>query len=193
MWLPLSAGGLLGATRGVSGTTRGAWQGLNDGDRAKATPVATLAVAKLVDLDDASAGDELQYTLVTMNDMLAGPDPGVNVQLQDVLPDVLELVPGSLSPAASYDDDTHTILWTGDVPRGGSVQIDFRALLTPAAADWRSVTNTVSVTDAFGRVVDASAHTQLWPPAPTPTPTPTDMQPGIEDHYVLIPISIRND
>jgi uncharacterized repeat protein (TIGR01451 family) len=148
-------------------------------------------VAKLVDVDQASAGDELHYTLVIMNDMLIGPDPGVDVELEDVLPDILELVPGSLSPPATYDADTRTIRWTGQVPRGGSVQIDFRGLLTPAAADWRSVTNIVWVTDAFGRVVEASAHTQLWPP--TPTATPTEVIPVIVDHYLFIPISIRND
>lgn len=132
-----------------------------------ATPPANLAVAKLVDLDEASAGDELHYTLVIMNDMLIGPDPGLNVQLEDVLPDVVELVAGSLSPQASYDADTHAIYWTGEVPRGGSVQIDFRALLTPAATEWPAVTNTMLVTDAFGRVVQASAHTRLTPPTPT--------------------------
>jgi uncharacterized repeat protein (TIGR01451 family) len=156
-----------------------------------ATPAATLAVAKLVDLDEASAGDELHYTLVVMNDMLVGPDPGVDVQLEDVLPDIVELVPGSLSPPASYDGDTHTIRWTGQVPRGGSVQIDFRVLLTPAAADWRSVTNTVLVTDAFGRVLEAPAHTQLWPP--TTTPTPTEVTPVIEEYCLFLPVILRND
>jgi len=156
-----------------------------------ATPAATLAVAKLVDVDQASAGDELHYTVVIMNDMLIGPDPGVDVQLEDSLPEIAELVPGSLSPQASYDAETRTIRWMGQVPRGGSVQIDFRVLLTPAAADWRSVTNTALVTDAFDRVVEAPAHTHLTPP--TATPTPTEVIPVIEDHYLFIPISIRND
>jgi len=156
------------------------------------TPAATLAVAKLVDLDEASVGNELQYTLVVMNDMLIGPDPGVDVQLEDPLPDILELVPGSLSPQASYNADTRTIHWTGQVPRGASVQIDFRALLTPAAAGWRSVTNTVWVTDAFGRVIEATAHTQLTPPTATATPTEV-IPPVVEDQYLFLPIIIHDD
>jgi len=122
---------------------------------------ATLSVAKWVDKEQAVVGDVLTYTLVVMNDMLGAEDPGHNVQLQDIMPEALEWVPGSLSPEAAYDAASRTVRWSGAVPRGGSVDITFRAVLAPAAAELRSVLNTVAVTDAFGQVSQQSAHTQV--------------------------------
>jgi uncharacterized repeat protein (TIGR01451 family) len=136
-------------------------------------PVATLMVGKLVDMKKALPGDVLQYTLVVMNDQLRGDDPGTNVQLKDPLPDVLELVPGSLSVDATYDADTHTILWSGQVPRGLSVEVSFQARLTAAAASMPAVTNTVTVSDAFGRVRESSAVTPIETGQPSATPTAT--------------------
>jgi uncharacterized repeat protein (TIGR01451 family) len=135
-------------------------------------PVATLMVGKLVDMKQALPGDLLQYTLVVMNDQLKGDDPGTSVQLKDALPDVLELVAGSLSLDATYDADTHTILWSGQVPRGLSAEVSFQARVTAAAANLPAVTNTVTVSDAFGRVRESSALTPIGPGQPTPTATP---------------------
>jgi uncharacterized repeat protein (TIGR01451 family) len=150
------------------------------------TVVASLMVYKLVDKNWALPGDVLQYTLVVMNDMLGGDDPGSYVQLVDSLPDTLELVPGSLSPHASYDAGTRTILWSGQVPRGGSIGVTFQALLTPAAGCWRSVSNTMVVSDAFGRELEASAQTHITHPACTATPT-TPME-----HRLYLPVVLRN-
>ena len=122
---------------------------------------ATLLVAKWVDKEQAVVGDVLTYTVVIINDMLGGEDPGHHVQLQDILPKALEWVPGSLSPEAAYDAASRTVRWSGAVPQGGSVAITFRAVLAPAAAELRSVLNTVAVTDAFGQVSQQSAHTQV--------------------------------
>lgn len=137
--------------------------------------VATLMVGKLVDRKQARPGDVLQYTLVVMNDQSRGDDPGTSVQLVDALPDVLELVPGSLSADATYDARAHTVLWSGHVPRGLSVDVSFQARLTAAAASMPSVTNTVTVSDAFGRVRESSAVTPIeaGQPSATPTDTPT--------------------
>ena len=126
---------------------------------------------KFVDKGQASPGDELQYTLLVMNDMLSGDDPGSDVHIVDALPETLELVPGSLSPEATYDEGMRSILWQGQVPRGGSVTLGFRAILPPASAEWRSVSNTMVVTDAFGRRREASAQTHIRL-EPTPTETP---------------------
>lgn len=121
----------------------------------------TLLVAKLVDKERAAVGEALTYTLMVMNDQLGAEDPGAKVQLLDTLPETLELQPGSLSPEATYDDVTRSVRWSGQVPQGRSVDITFRAVLRPAAAEMRSVLNTVVVTDALGNVTERSAQTQV--------------------------------
>lgn len=149
------------------------------------TTTASLGVSKLVDLSEAPPGSMLRYTLVVMNDILSGEDPGASATLQDALPETLELAPGSLNPTAQYDEGTRTIRWTGSIARGSSIGLGFHALMTDLASTMRSVSNSVVVTDAFGRVREASAHTHvlLQPtatgtpvePTPTHTPTPTSM------------------
>ena len=155
------------------------------------TQVASLMVSKLVDTEWALAGDVLQYTLVVMNDMLGGDDPGSSVELVDVLPDAVELVAGSLSPHASYDAETRTIYWNGSVPRGGSIGITFQALLTSAAGCWRPVSNTMVVTDAFGRRLEAPAQTHITDPTCTATPTST-AEPPPTAHRLYLPVMVRN-
>jgi len=127
------------------------------------TPSAppTLLLAKLVDKEQAMVGDLLTYTFVLMNDQLGAEDPGAKVELLDELPETLELQPGSLSSDATYDQVTRTVRWSGRVPQGGSVDITFRAVLTPAAGEMRSVVNTVVVTDALGQVTERSAQVQV--------------------------------
>ena len=148
-----------------------------------ATPTATpsttasLLVGKLVDQDRAPPGSVLQYTLVVMNDMLSGEDPGASVTLEDALPEELELAPGSLHAEAEYDAITRTVRWTGRIARGSSIGLGFQALMTSLAATMGSVVNTVIVTDAFGRVRQASAQIHVVPPTPTDTPVvPTATQ-----------------
>lgn len=137
-----------------------------------ATAAATLVVVKFVDKQQATPGETLQYSLVVMNDMLAGPDPGAAVTLEDPLPDQLEVVAGTLTGDAVYEEAGRTIRWVGQVPRGGSVEVRFQVRLASGAAKMRSVINTVLVTDAFGRQREASAQTQVTLLAATPTPTP---------------------
>jgi uncharacterized repeat protein (TIGR01451 family) len=128
-----------------------------------------LLLAKFVDKGEATPGDVLQYGLRVLNDMLTGSDPGAMVILTDKLPLELEFVMGSLSAQASFDPATRSISWRGQVPRGASIQVVFKARLTGAAANSRSVINTTLLTDAFGRQVEASAQTQVILPAPTTT------------------------
>ncbi len=132
---------------------------------------ATLMVGKLVDREQARPGDLLRYTLVVMNDQLRGGDPGTSVHLVDRLPDALELVADSLQADAVYDVQTHTIQWSGQVPRGLSVDVIFQVRLTAAAAGVPSVVNTVVVTDAFGLERSSSAETQVIQLASTAAPT----------------------
>jgi uncharacterized repeat protein (TIGR01451 family) len=140
--------------------------------------VASLQALKTVDRTWASPGEELQYHVLIMNDMLAGPDPGAVVRVRDPLPVMLELVPGSLSPGVSYVPATRTVQWQGAVPRGGSVDLVFRATLSQAAASMRSVINTAIVTDAFDRELAPMAQTHIFQETPTITPTATPTQPG---------------
>jgi uncharacterized repeat protein (TIGR01451 family) len=146
------------------------------------TVVATLLPAKIVDREQATPGEVLQYSLVVMNDMVTGDDPGTAVTVMDKLPVDLEFVTGSLSSAATYDPVTRTVRWRGRVPRGGSIQVVFKAQMTSGAASSRSIINTMQVTDAYGRQAQASAQTHVRLPAPTAsdvpmTPTPTVTRP----------------
>jgi uncharacterized repeat protein (TIGR01451 family) len=133
---------------------------------------ATLLPIKLVDREQATPGDVLQYTLVIMNDMISSDDPGTAVRLVDQLPDALEFVQGSLSSGASYDSAARAVQWSGQVPQGGSVQVVFEARLGSAALNAGSVVNTIMVTDAFGRRGDASVQTQVLRPTSSATHTP---------------------
>lgn len=134
--------------------------------------VPTLLAIKLIDREQAMPGDVLRYTLVVMNDMLADVDPGAAVVVVDVLPDELELVGGSLDPEATYEPGSRTIRWNGVVPRGGSVQVMFEAQLRRSPASGQSVVNTMAVSDALGRVKEASAEVRVLLPTVTPTGTP---------------------
>lgn len=130
-------------------------------------------VVKFVDKSQATLGEVLQYHLVVMNDMLSGPDPGASVTLEDPLAPQVEFIEGTLSGQAVYEAISRTVRWSGQVPRGGSIDIRFQVRLTAAAAAVSSVANTVRVTDAFGRQREASAETQVTLPTATPTSTPT--------------------
>ena len=139
---------------------------------ATATVQATLLLTKLVDKGQALPGEELRYTIVIMNDMMAGDDPGTTVSLVDMLPTDVEFVSGSLSAEAFYDPMKRSIAWSGRVPRGGSMQVGFSARLTQEAATKRSILNQVQVQDAFGRQMEAAAQTHVTVLGPTATPVP---------------------
>jgi uncharacterized repeat protein (TIGR01451 family) len=127
------------------------------------TVQATLTVAKLADRQQVATGELLEYSLVVMNDMLVGADPGAAVTIEDNLPLELELVEGTLTGEAIYEAASRTVRWVGQVTRGGSVEVRFKVRIMAAAAQLPSVVNTVRVTDAFGRQREASVQTQLVP------------------------------
>jgi hypothetical protein len=133
----------------------------------------------------------LQYTLVVINDMLGGEDPGSYVRLLDRLPEELEFVRGSLSAPATYEAHSHSILWSGQVPRGGSLVVGFQGRLTAAGGTKRSIVNTVLVTDAFGRESEASAKTRVVQPLRTPTPTATARVPEAK-HALYLPLAVKS-
>jgi len=125
------------------------------------TVQATLGVAKSADREAVALGQKLQYRLVVMNDMLVGGDPGTAVTVEDVLSPALEFVEGTLTGQAVYEAASRTVRWVGQVPRGGSVEVRFQARLV--LADSSAVSNTVRVTDAFGRPSEASVQVQVVP------------------------------
>jgi uncharacterized repeat protein (TIGR01451 family) len=127
------------------------------------TVQASLAVAKFVDKLQATTGEILQYSLVVMNDMLVGGDPGTAVTMEDALPPEVEFIAGTLTGQAIYEEASATVWWAGQVPRGGSVEVRFQVRVTLEAAEMPSVINVVLVTDAFGRQSGATVETQLVP------------------------------
>jgi hypothetical protein len=141
-------------------------------------------VAKFVGLAEAAPGTTFWYGLVVMNVMAGGEDLGKTVQLVDPLPAQVDLVADTLGEGAVYDEAARSVTWQGQVPPGGSIHISFQVRLNAAAAQAGSVVNTVSITDALGRVRQASAATRVLVPtrsgmlhALTPTvaatPSPT--------------------
>jgi uncharacterized repeat protein (TIGR01451 family) len=138
------------------------------------TVQASLAAAKFVDKQQAATGELLQYSLVVMNDMLVGADPGTAVTIEDALRPEVEFVEGTLTGQAIYEADSATVWWAGQVPRGGSVEVRFQVRVALAASEVPSVINTMWVTDAFGRRRDASVETRLVP------------------HQLYLPLAIRN-
>ena len=122
---------------------------------------ATLMVAKFVDKQQVAPGTVLQYTVVVMNDMLGGADPGAAVTLEDMLVPELEFIPGTLTGQAVYEAASRTVRWTGQVPLGGSVEVRFQARVKAAAAEMGAVVNSVLVRDAFGRQRQASVTTHV--------------------------------
>jgi uncharacterized repeat protein (TIGR01451 family) len=146
--------------------------------RAPSTPTptssASLVTAKLVNPSQAAPGEAVFFTLLAINDMMGGDDPGAQVTLSDRLPPELELVEGSLSSEAGYDVASGTITWSGAVPRGGSIQVTFRARIRPGVLEGNVVLNTLESIDAFEHKSLATAQVRVALPPPLPTvPAPT--------------------
>ncbi|NLS76841.1 MAG: DUF11 domain-containing protein, partial [Chloroflexi bacterium] len=140
---------------------------------ATATHTTTLLGAKLADPAVVEDGEVLTYTLVLMNDMLGGADPGTSVTLWDELPERTNYISGTLAGGATYDPQERTIHWAGAIPRGGSVTITFQVQVD-AVVPGGMLTNTAYYTDAFGRTFHMEVDTQvLADPTPTSTATPT--------------------
>ncbi len=68
-------------------------------------------VVKTVDLDEASTDDTLTYTIEITN---FSTEP-IEYTLNDVLPDGVTYVPGSVTGGATYDAGTNSIVWSGEV------------------------------------------------------------------------------
>ncbi len=164
---------------------------------------ATLHVFKLVEPESASVGDKIRFTVVVMNDMITGADPGLAVTIVDRLPEGLRFEADS-NRVGSYDEASRSVNWQGGVVRGGTVEVSFEAWIMPQSPSCRAITNRAEVTDAFGTlrhaqvdllIVEPSPTATLPPPFATPTtatrlpqsPTPTATSEGAATETPAIP------
>ena len=99
------------------------------------TPVSVTIAAKpllylAMDVDTrfAQVGSQLTYTLTVRNDMQADLS---SVTVEDVLPQELALVEGSISNSGTYDAVAHKITWNvgGLAADGVPMQLQFRAVI----------------------------------------------------------------
>jgi len=85
---------------------------------------------KTANQSTASPGDMITYTITLTN---GGATNLTNVNVTDTLPIFLTYINNSLSATSgSYNFNSGTITWNGDVNAGGGVDITFAASVTPA-------------------------------------------------------------
>ncbi len=133
---------------------------------------ATLTLVKMVDRPQAAPGEALQYTLIIINDMLGGLDPGISVAISDPLPDGLEWVADDPQSPGRYDALARTWSWAGAVPRGGSLRLTLSVRLRGDVSVGTQLTNVAQASDALGRILQASASLSVHAPPATPSPLP---------------------
>jgi uncharacterized repeat protein (TIGR01451 family) len=86
---------------------------------------ASLSISKQVDADEpVELGGQVTYTITLSN---SGQSDAEDVSLEDVLPAGLVDVELAVGSEGEYDPDTHTLTWTGNVPRLDDVVIEFTA------------------------------------------------------------------
>jgi uncharacterized repeat protein (TIGR01451 family) len=106
--------------------------------RAKTSaPWVTLATE--VDRQFTGPGAELTYTVTARN---TGSTPATAVVVEDVLPQNLELVPGSISGGGVYDSGTRRITWNvGELETGQPFQATFKAVVSSGVTLGTQITN----------------------------------------------------
>jgi uncharacterized repeat protein (TIGR01451 family) len=86
---------------------------------------ASLSISKEVDAVEAvELGGQVTYTITLSN---SGQSPAEDVSLVDVLPASLVEVELAVGSAGEYDPHTHTLTWSGTVPRLEDVVVEFTA------------------------------------------------------------------
>lgn len=103
--------------------------------------VAPAIGAKFVDLNTATPGAELTYTLIITN-----PDPHAPARhgiLSDTLPAGTGYVRGPLCtlPACTYDPADRSIIWTGDLPAQTTLLVRYTALVDQDVPNRTVITN----------------------------------------------------
>jgi uncharacterized repeat protein (TIGR01451 family) len=106
--------------------------------RAK-TSAPWITLTTEVDRQFTGPGAELTYTVSARN---TGSTPATGVVVEDVLPQNLELVPGSISGGGVYDSGTRRITWSvGELETGQPFQATFKAVVSSGVASGTQITN----------------------------------------------------
>jgi uncharacterized repeat protein (TIGR01451 family) len=136
-------------------------------------------------------GDDLRY-LIRVNN--GGIGDAVGVTMEDAVPDNTTYVPGSAaasSGTASYVALANTVVWSGDVPSGGSVNILFEATVDSPLESGTRITNTAYVSESHlaergeaTRVTTVASRLQI---EKTADPAPgEDVNPGDSIDYTIL-------
>jgi uncharacterized repeat protein (TIGR01451 family) len=114
-----------------------------------------------VSAEEAAAGEVLTYAITLTNAGLTGIPAA---SLWDTIPAGTEYVPGSLTGEATYDEAASQIRWSGSLEVGEERAFTFSVTTDARSPDGTVVTNTVSVDDGFGTLIQRSVHTALRGP-----------------------------
>ncbi|WP_062076547.1 DUF7507 domain-containing protein [Demequina globuliformis] len=108
--------------------------------------VRALDITKTADVDVAQPGGTVTYTIAIEN---TGDTVYLDASVTDDLTDVLThaqwagFITPPTPPEAAFDADTATVAWTGDVPVGEVVEIQFQVELDDPVAEGAELVNTV--------------------------------------------------
>lgn len=111
---------------------------------------------KTADRTVVSFGGSVTYTIAISNT----GNFTATATLTDVLPAQVSYVNGSASGGAIYNPATRSILWSGPLAPGESSAIGFTAAFAGSLNDNTLVTNTVTIADPLGRVIQRAAGTR---------------------------------
>jgi len=120
-----------------------------------------LALAMWVSAEEVAAGEVLTYTITLTNAGLTGIP---SASLWDAIPTGTEYVPGSLTGGATYDETANQVYWSGSLEVGEERTFTFTVATDARSPDGTVVTNTASVDDGFGILIQRSVHTTLRGP-----------------------------
>jgi len=120
-----------------------------------------LDLSMWVSAEEAAAGEVLTYAITLTNAGLTGIPAA---SLWDTIPAGTEYVPGSLTGEATYDEAASQIRWSGSLEVGEERAFTFSVTTDARSPDGTVVTNTVSVDDGFGTLIQRSVHTTLRGP-----------------------------
>jgi uncharacterized repeat protein (TIGR01451 family) len=140
---------------------------LDDGVNSPVVKIATTVIGnrpdlststKTVDRAQVNQGGTVTYTIAVINT----GNVAASVTVTDPLPSGARYVPGSgttnSAPSSLHNDVANRVEWSGSVPSSSSIVLAFRAVITAAGGTW--VTNTVSIADGLGTIVNREAGTR---------------------------------
>jgi uncharacterized repeat protein (TIGR01451 family) len=154
-------------------------------------PKPHLLISKEVDVDYASAGDTLRYTVSVKND---GTADAADVLITDTIPTHTTYIDGSASHGGIYDNDNRTIAWNlPTVAVGQEINLNFRVTIDKGIAIGVIVRNVAHVFKPDTLISDTTRTEIIPPPAPRleiiKKVDPAQAHPGEYLHYN---ISLRN-